>query len=134
MLDLTLLMGVNFMLFSRIGLSSLIVVSLLAVSGLAVADDGYYDGYGYNSGVYVAPVPVVEKSCCGWHGWHHKYQHHYRHHMMARNHHPMYMGFYMCKKYTYEVTPIHRDVACTKWKFVCRHGVGYKDGGMSYKM
>jgi hypothetical protein len=120
MLDLTLLMGENFMLFSRVGLSSVVLVSLLAVSGFASADS-FYDGYGYSRGVYIAPVAAAPSaSSCGCHVGH--YYHHRHHHhmsMAARHMYPKHRGFYVCMKYTYEATPIHRDVNCTQWKFKC---------------
>ena len=118
------------MLWSRVGLSSLAIVGLLTFSGMASAmwggDENSYDGYSYTNGVYIPPVPAApmvrmgngyHHSCHG--GYHHRMHHAYNGHHSC--HKPMYRGFYVCKMYTYEVTPMHRDVACTEWKFEWKH-------------
>lgn len=112
-------MGVNFMLWSRVGLSSLVFCGVLALSGVANAhynDEGSSDGYG--NGVYIAPIPA--SPMVRYHGYRHCSSH--RMHAYNRHHHHMYghnmyRGYYVCQKYTYEITPMHRDVACSDWKF-----------------
>jgi hypothetical protein len=125
-------MGVNFMLWSRVGLSSLAIAGLLTFSGMASAmwggdDNTSYDGYSYSNGVYIPPVPAAPMVRMGY-GYHHSchggYHHHYKHHAYNGHHSchmPMYRGFYVCKMYTYEITPMHRDVACSKWQFEWKH-------------
>jgi hypothetical protein len=115
-------MGENFMLWSRVGLSSLALCGALAVSGVASAhydDNSSYDNYSYTNGVYIAPVPAAPMVRGGYHHWNHGYMHHasrHHHHGMAYKGH-MYRGYYVCKKYVYEVTPMHRDASCSDWKF-----------------
>lgn len=113
------------MLLSRLGLSSVVLASILSFAGSANADVMYssdYDGYNYNgSGVYIAPVPASPMFTGGAgyrHGCAYKH-HHYKHfaHRMKRCGCPMYRGYYVCTMYTLEITPIHRDVACSKWVF-----------------
>jgi hypothetical protein len=117
-------MGENFMLLSRLGLISVVLASCMSFIGVANADmysDSSYDGYNYNgSGVYIPPVPASPMFTGGayHHGCYAKHHHHYKH--MARYMHrgcPMYRGYYVCTMYTLEITPIHRDVACSKWVF-----------------
>jgi hypothetical protein len=114
-------MGENFMLWSRVGLSSLVFCSFIAVSGVASAhyDDSNYDNYSYTNGVYIAPVPAAPmvRMGNGYHGYYHHYKHHAHHHGYAYKGHHMYRGYYVCKKYVYEVTPMHRDASCSDWKF-----------------
>jgi hypothetical protein len=109
------------MQWSRIGLSSMVMVGLLSVTGVASADTGEdysYSGsqiqdipagpYGVNvvGRHYGVVAPGYYRSC------HRMRYHHGRHHYYC----PMYEAFYVCQKYTYEVTPQHRDVACSQWK------------------
>jgi hypothetical protein len=112
-------MGENFMLWSRVGLSSLVICSSLAISGIANAheDDANYDNYSYTNGVYIAPVPAAPMVRMGYHH-HGSYMHHasHHHHHYAKNG-QMYRGYYVCKKYVYEITPMHRDASCSDWKF-----------------
>jgi hypothetical protein len=111
------------MLFSRVGLSSIVLIGILSLSSYANAD-GFMDGYGYmggHNGVYIRPVPV--KAHCGSWGWHK----HHGHHMAMEHRRPMHRAFYVCTKYTYEITPIHRDIACSHWKFSWMHQKPYKD-------
>ncbi|MES2217803.1 MAG: hypothetical protein V4501_05280 [Pseudomonadota bacterium] len=111
------------MLWSRVGLSSLVICSLFAFTGAANAheDDMNYDNYSYTNGVYIAPVPASPMVRYGYgyrHGYHHYMHHASRHHhgCYAHNGH-MYRGYYVCKKYVYEITPMHRDASCSDWKF-----------------
>jgi hypothetical protein len=110
------------MLLSRVGLSSLVFCGLLAVSGIANAhyNEGNYDNYSYTNGVYIAPIPAYPMVRPG--GFHHGYMHHhYMHHASSHHHgyaaHHMYRCYYVCTMYVYEVTPMHRDASCSKWKF-----------------
>jgi hypothetical protein len=94
------------MQWSRIGLSSLLVMGALSCTGVANAGPGDQMSY---SGVEMQAIPA---SPCYMHRCHHSYKHHGMRHRYCQR----YAPFYVCQKYTYEITPEHRDVACTTWK------------------
>jgi hypothetical protein len=115
------------MQWSRLGLSSLVTAVLLSVTGVANASS--YD-YSYN-GMVIKPVPVSYGYATNanrgfYRGCYRVRSHHgMRHHMVC----PRYRAYYVCQKYTYEITPQHRDVSCTQWKIKwkhARHWRGYK--------
>ncbi len=117
------------MQWSRVGLSSLVMAALLSVTGYANASGS---DYSYN-GIEMQAIPVGYGYATT--GVHHSY---FRGCYRVRSHHgmkhhyvcPMYRAYYVCKKYTYEITPQHRDVACTAWKIrwkrVHHYWRGYK--------
>lgn len=115
------------MQWSRVGLASLVMTALLSVTGANASGSDY----SYN-GIEMQATPVgygyATKGIQHSHRCYHvRYHHGMKHHYVC----PTYRAFYVCKKYTYEITPQHRDVACTawkvKWKRVHHHWSYYKD-------
>jgi hypothetical protein len=107
------------MQWSRIGLSSIIMMGLLSFAGIASANTG--EDYSYN-GMAIQSIPAGPYGVAGPYGTvepgYYRSCHRLRYHHGMRHHYvcPMYEAFYVCKMYTYEITPQHRDVACSKWK------------------
>jgi hypothetical protein len=130
--------GGIFMQWSRVGLASLLMGALLSVTGYASASGSDYS----YSGMDMQPIPAGSAyGVAGpgvYHGFYHgcyrvRYHHGMKHHYVC----PTYRAYYVCKKYTYEITPQHRDVACTawsvKWKRVHHYWRHYSDNAWMSK-
>lgn len=95
--------------WSRVGILSVIAMMCLSFVGVAnasmmVDENEYYNGFQFRD-IPASVAPSMYKTCYHW-------KHHHRWHHVCKT----YQAVYVCRMYTYTITPQYRSASCTQWQ------------------